>query len=472
MAPVETGYYDILGVGFDADANELKKAYRKQAIKYHPDKNPSPEAEETFKEVSKAYSILSDPNLRAVYDRAGAKMTEKEGGEMDIDDAAGFFANVFGGERFMDYIGEISLMKEMTSVAKTVMTEEEKQELHKEMNASKTPSTVTSPTPTPLAATPHQDAPPPNHEPAPQSTPDPAAATATTGATPIPTANAPKPDAAKVDSKPSSPPPADAVDPNTVRKGKQKLTPEQRAQLLELEKERRKVMEERIKNLSDKLVERLRPYVDATSEDEVKAFEKRIRTEAEDLKLESFGVELLHTIGSMYTNKATSYLKSKQFLGLSGFWSRVKEKGALAKDAWGVIGSALGAQNSMIDMQRMEERGDLTDEQKRQLEMDATGKILLASWRGARFEVKNVLREVSDNVLRETGADGKKFSTDQIAQRAKGMLVIGTIFKSIQPDEEQDERRELERMVANAAAPKPKPAKHSPAPVAKPAPKA
>ncbi|KAI0769219.1 DnaJ domain-containing protein [Irpex lacteus] len=125
MAPVETEYYDLLGVQPDVNDTDLKKAYRKQAIKYHPDKNPSPEAEEMFKDISKAYQVLSDPNLRAVYDKNGAKMMEKEGG-VGVDDAAGFFANVFGGERFQDYIGEISLMKEMTSVATTMMTDEEK----------------------------------------------------------------------------------------------------------------------------------------------------------------------------------------------------------------------------------------------------------------------------------------------------------------------------------------------------------
>jgi len=81
--------------------------------------------------------------------------------------------------------------------------------------------------------------------------------------------------------------------------------------------------------------------------------------------------------------------------------------------------------------------------------MDVTGKIMLASWRGARLEVIQVLREVVENVLKEQGQpDAVLFN------RAKGLLVIGTIFKSTEPDESDEERRELERMVAEAATPK------------------
>ena len=67
-----TGYYELLGVSRDVTDSDLKKAYRKQAVKYHPDKNPGDEAAEAkFKEISEAYDVLKDGDKRAAYDRYG-----------------------------------------------------------------------------------------------------------------------------------------------------------------------------------------------------------------------------------------------------------------------------------------------------------------------------------------------------------------------------------------------------------------
>ena len=72
MATEKRDYYEVLGVDRTATGEEIKRAYRKLAVKFHPDKNPDdPHAEEKFKELGEAYDVLMDPDKRAAYDRFG-----------------------------------------------------------------------------------------------------------------------------------------------------------------------------------------------------------------------------------------------------------------------------------------------------------------------------------------------------------------------------------------------------------------
>jgi len=94
----ETKLYEVLGVAPDATEAELKKAYRKLALKYHPDKNP--EAGDKFKEISHAYEVLSDSQKRGIYDQFGEDGLNGQGGMGGGMDAEDLFSQLFGGGMF------------------------------------------------------------------------------------------------------------------------------------------------------------------------------------------------------------------------------------------------------------------------------------------------------------------------------------------------------------------------------------
>lgn len=334
---------------------------------------------------------------------------------------------IFGGEAFVDLIGEISLMKDLTTTMDITMQQMEEEELaasaeeklniDDEESHNETPSAPSAPSAAPAEST--------TTTPAPESGND--------SGTSTPRRNwgqqaimEKSEEEARMEAAGLT---AEEKELRKKEKKKGGLSREQQERLAQYEEERRKARQERVDTLVRKLIDRVSVWTETDKGPEVThAFEEKIRLEVENLKMESFGLEILHAIGQTYLQKATSFLKSQKFLGISGFFSRLKDKGTLAKETWGTISTAIDAQMTMEEMAKLEEKGgaDWTDEKRAEYERKVTGKILAAAWRGSKFEIQSVLRDVCDRVLGD-----KSVKLEKRIERAHALVLAGNIYQKV-----------------------------------------
>jgi curved DNA-binding protein CbpA len=329
---VDTAYYDALQVPPTATELEIKKAYRKLAIKLHPDKNPDDAtAHQKFQAIGEAYQVLSDEQLRKQYDKYGKESAVPSSG---FEDPAEFFGMIFGGDAFVDWIGEISLMKDLSKTMDITMREMEEEDAAKatvEHSSSEKPGEASaSPTgsPPPPATGPRFAAPPP---------------ASVSADTPSETAYAPPSHPASGTSTPRSSrgipirpaimdrseedarlEAAGITDAEKELRAKEKkkggLTKEQREELAAYELERKKIREERVSTLSKKLIDRISIWTETDKgADVTTAFKDKNQLEIENLKMESFGLEILHAIGTTYLQKATSFLNHRNSSAFQAF---------------------------------------------------------------------------------------------------------------------------------------------------------
>ncbi len=430
---VDTTYYDALNVTPKASELEIKKAYRKLAITTHPDKNPGDEtAHARFQAIGEAYQVLSNEELRKRYDKFGKEEAVPGGG---FEDPAEFFGMIFGGEAFADLIGELSLMKDLTKTMDITakQMEEEKaaesadaklQAKEGKEGAANIGAAGAAPEKASVSSTEPSvsDLKPPMTEKAPSTGSGASTPRTRMGQQAIMDKSE---EDARMDAAGLT-----AEEKELRRKEKKRgLSKEQREELAAYEAERKKIRDERVETLAKKLLDRISIWTETDKGSDVtKAFQEKTRLEVENLKMESFGLEILHAIGMTYMQKATSFLKSQKFLGISGFFSRLKDKGTLAKDTWNTISTAIDAQLTMEEMAKMEEKGgeDWTDEKKAEYEKRVTGKILAAAWKGSRFEIQSVLRDVCDKVLND-----KNVKVEKRIERAHALIISGTIYQNV-----------------------------------------
>ena len=101
-------FYSVLGVPRNASEEDIKKAYRRQALLFHPDKNKSPGAEEQFKRITEAYSVLTEPDKRRIFDAYGEEGLKNECGGFGFGaftDPVNIFRDVFGDDADLQFSG-------------------------------------------------------------------------------------------------------------------------------------------------------------------------------------------------------------------------------------------------------------------------------------------------------------------------------------------------------------------------------
>jgi hypothetical protein len=391
--------------------------------------------------------VLSQPNLRAAYDKYGKDDAHPIGG---FEDPSEFFGAIFGGNAFVDLIGEISLMKDLTRTMDITMQEGEEGEEEFPGEAQAKEESIADEKRRAAAAAGTAPGGEGSKVPPPPSVAESFGdkSTFSTGSTAFE-----KPSVSPSASGTSTPKRSQGIplrqaimdkseediaaaglteeEKELRQKDKKKggLTKAQREELAKYDKERTRIRQERVETLAKKLIDRISIWTETDKGPDVtKAFQEKTRLEVENLKMESFGLDILHAIGTTYLQKATALLKSQKFLGIGGFFSRLKDKGTLAKETWNTISSAIDAQMTMEEMAKMEEKGgeDWTDEKKVEYERRVTGKILNAAWRGSKFEIQGVLRDVCDEILND-----KKVPMSKRLERAQALVISGEIYQKV-----------------------------------------
>ncbi|MBW0524189.1 hypothetical protein O181_063904 [Austropuccinia psidii MF-1] len=376
--PLETEYYDILGVKPKATTNEIKSAYRRMALKMHPDKNPNdPVAEEKFKTLAIAYNTLTDPQLRKKYNEFG-KQQESETGFVDPE---AVFSTLFGGEKFQDIIGTISLGQEMKSALQKE-SETDEDEPNDQLVSTSNP-------------------PPPK----------------TTSKSPLTVEQKAKRDAAAK---------AEAQERKKVRDARVAKLTQALLQKLYLYTEQAETEYDQPVMNSVKMIWE----VERDSLCDENFGPELLRT---------VGSAYTAKAKRCLTATASGAWGSVALVG--GWYHSAKSTAHVFSETVGAVRAAYDVKAVFDEISKAEAEGGpgMTEERKKELEEKAARKGLRALFMGAKLEVESVIREVCDKILEEPGV-----SRDKIRKRAVALEILGSVYESAQNKNGEDTLAELE----------------------------
>jgi hypothetical protein len=198
----------------------------------------------------------------------------------------------------------------------------------------------------------------------------------------------------------------------------------------ELQKQREEEHRERVATLSQNLKKKLAIYAETdSSDDDLRAFRELQKIEAEELKQEPHGVELLNAIGYTYQSKASQYLGKTGLFGLQALYERAREKTHIISETMSTIRSAIELQRTFQELQKAEENA-VDDQTRARLEEEAARQGLRAMWKGSKLEVQSVLRDVCDQVLYD-----ESVSKDVRHRRAVALKVLGEVYSGVKADQ-------------------------------------
>ena len=234
-------------------------------------------------------------------------------------------------------------------------------------------------------------------------------------------------------------------DGETKLDSSKKMTKEQRQKLLEMEQKRREDMMKQVDELANKLNEKINQYILAANGSHLDEFTRKLDQEIEDLKLESFGLELLYLIARVYKTKANNFIMSKKTFGFSKVFTGTRDNARTVKSAYNLLSTGLDAQKSMEEMSKVNPE-ELDQYERAKFESMMAGKALGVMWAMSKFELERKLKEVCNKILSDKSASKK----ERLA-KAKAMLFIADKFsKARRSPEEAEEARVFEELILGA----------------------
>ncbi|THG96871.1 hypothetical protein EW026_g5034 [Hermanssonia centrifuga] len=225
-------------------------------------------------------------------------------------------------------------------------------------------------------------------------------------------------------------------------KGREIVSPEEKSKREEKARkvaaEKAAARAERVQELVGNLERKLGIFAESASSptdpDVTQSYRTICSLDAEELKKESYGVELLQAIGFVYVSRAKQFLASNQTLfGVGGWLHNVQGKYHVFSETVSTLRSAIELKNVFEQIQAAERAGNLSPEEKKKLEEQAAEKGLQALFKGTKLEVESVLRETCDRVLEDPS-----LSRSKAQLRAVALQILGEAYMAVKKEDEQE----------------------------------